>query len=189
MRRSPRQCSSQPNALSGPQTAVAEPILETAVDVLELPDVEIYLFDRSDNTLRSVGDVDADRSASIGPGGVQRGMCSCRTALSKYPPARASTSGRGRSRRTRSGSASRSKTTACLHRTGPATQRRRTREMVDLLAASAEAALARVDRETTLREREAERREQNRELRRLKQVMPSSAGLIRCSSKRRPPRR
>ncbi|MFC7027578.1 bacterio-opsin activator domain-containing protein [Halomicroarcula sp. GCM10025710] len=42
--------------------------------------------------------------------------------------------------------------------------------MVELLAASAEAALARVDREVTLRQRESERRSQNRELRQLKEV-------------------
>jgi len=47
---------------------------------------------------------------------------------------------------------------------------RRVRELVDLLAASAEAALARVERETSLKERDTELREQNRALRQLKQV-------------------
>lgn len=45
-----------------------------------------------------------------------------------------------------------------------------TRQLVDLLAASAEAALARVERESELREREAERERQNRRLRQLEGV-------------------
>ncbi|MFC7020118.1 MULTISPECIES: bacterio-opsin activator domain-containing protein [Haloarcula] len=46
----------------------------------------------------------------------------------------------------------------------------RVRELIELLAASAQAALARVDRELTLRQRESERRSQNRELRQLEEV-------------------
>ncbi|WP_436936290.1 PAS domain S-box protein [Halovenus marina] len=45
-----------------------------------------------------------------------------------------------------------------------------TLELIDLLAASAETALERVDRETTLRSRDRELRERNHQLRRLKQT-------------------
>ncbi|NHN63074.1 PAS domain S-box protein [Haloarcula sp. JP-Z28] len=153
------------------KTAVAEQILDTAVDVLELPDVAIYLFDRSDNTLRSVGDTEADRAASIGPGESTAWDVFVQDSAVEVPP--------GESIDLGAGPVTADAKRLCLPledhgvfyiELGQQHSDARTREMVDLLAASAEAALARVDRETTLREREAERREQNRELRRLKQV-------------------
>ncbi len=155
---------------------MAEQILDTAVDVLELTDVEIYLFDRSDNTVRSVGRRRRGPKRVDRPGreysvGCVRAGQRCRSSPRREHRPRGGAGHGGReaalppARRPR----------RVLHRTAPQHARQNTR-VVDLLAASAEAALARVDRETTLREREAERRGQNRELRRLSMSMPSSAG-------------
>ncbi|MFB6222802.1 MAG: bacterio-opsin activator domain-containing protein [Haloarcula sp.] len=154
------------------KAAVAEQIIETAVSVLELPDVAIYLFDRSDNVLRAVDGTDSENAqASISPGdGVLWDAFVADESIELDA---------GDNIDLGNGPVTADSRRLCLPladhgvfyvEMGAEHSDTRIREMVDLLAASAEAALARVDRETTLREREAERREQNKELRQLKQV-------------------
>lgn len=155
------------------KAAVARQIVGTAVDILGLPDAAIYLFDRSDNVLRAVdGSEDgAAQERTVGPGD---GLL-----WDVFVEDNAVELAAGDPIDLGDGPAAVDADRLCLPladhgvfyvETGEKHGDARIREMIDLLAASAEAALARVDRETTLREREAERREQNRELRRLKQV-------------------
>ncbi|GGO01674.1 MULTISPECIES: bacterio-opsin activator domain-containing protein [Haloarcula] len=140
---------------------VATVITETAADVLDLSGATVYLFDRSENHLRptAVGPdatVDETDLSPIGPDGglvwdvfvddegVTLGTGAIYRSLTDHGVFYAQTPSDGLDERTR--------------------------ELVDLLASSAEAALARVDREMALREREEERRQQNEELRQLKEV-------------------
>lgn len=140
---------------AGTREEVAAIITETATEVLDFERATIHLFDRSENVLRPVGVSGAPESASpVGPGdGVVwdvfvEGEQESPSPTETYWPLCDQGVFYGSSRH----------------------QDDRVRELVDLLVASAEAALSRVDRESALREREAESRRQNDELRRLKQV-------------------
>ncbi len=135
---------------AGTRSEVAEIIAETATETLGLPGAEFYLFDRTANVLRPVvGSGDA-----VGPG--DGPVWDVFVDESAGDPER--------------------HWSLCEHGVFLADldeqdeQDERMRELVDLLVSSAEAALARVERETALRDREAEYRRQNDQLRRLKQV-------------------
>lgn len=131
---------------------VAEILASTATETLELSGSEIYLFDRSENVLRPVEA--SDDSVPVGPndGPVWDAFVSdnqaSQTDGERYWPLREHGVFRAR-----------------LNEGD-----KRRRELVDILLSSAEAALARVDRESALRERESEYRQQNDQLRQLKQV-------------------
>lgn len=140
---------------AGTREEVATIITETATEVLDLDTATIHLFDRSENVLRPIGTSGTTEAATpVAPGdGVVwdvfvEGEQRSRSPAETYWP-------------------------LCdqgVFYAASADQDDRVRELVDLLVASAEAALARVDRESALREREAESRRQNDQLRRLKQV-------------------
>lgn len=138
---------------AGTRAEVARIIARTAIDILDLRSSTIYLLDRSENVLRPVGP-SAGPAAPVGPddgpvwdvfvGGAD---VSGPTGESYWP----------------------------LGEHGVMAARLddedgRTAELVELLVSSAEAALARVDRERALKERESEYRRQNDQLRQLKNV-------------------
>jgi len=134
---------------AGTRTEVAEIIDETATDVLELPTASIYLFDRSANELRPMGDSGEPVGPNDGPVWdvfVGADEVDCEEGehwtLSDHGVFYAEFDEHDK----------------------------RTHELIDLLVSSAEAALERVDRESALREREDEYRQQNKQLRRLKEV-------------------
>ena len=136
---------------AGTRSEVAEIIAETATDTLELPDAEFYLFDRTANVLRPV----VGSGDPVGPGDGPVWDVFVDDAVE-------SEDGDGNQY-----------WSLCEHGVFVAeleAKDERMRELVDLLVSSAEAALARVERETALRDREAEYRRQNDQLRRLKQV-------------------
>ena len=157
------------------KSEVAEHIVGTATDVLDLPTASMYLFHPGENVLRQTalsGASDGDRtrarlvtpdSGLIWDAFVDNEQISFGTATERplsdglstpeWPGIALPLDDHG----------------VFLVRTDEELEPR-VREMVELLAASAEAALARVDREVTLRQRESERRSQNRELRQLKEV-------------------
>ncbi|MBV0923828.1 PAS domain S-box protein [Halomicroarcula limicola] len=139
---------------------VATIIAETASDVLDAPGATVYLFDRGENVLRPAAVADAsatdDSPTTVGPDG---GL-----VWDVFVDDEGVTLGTGETYRPLDDQGVLSVRSPTADRNG------RTRELVDLLADTARAALARVDRETVLREREAERRHRNEELRRLKQV-------------------
>ncbi|MBX0321992.1 PAS domain S-box protein [Halomicroarcula sp. F13] len=140
---------------------VATVIAETAADVLDLSGVTVYLFDRCENLLRpsAVGPdaaVDETDLSAVGPDG---GL-----VWDVFVDDEGATLGTGAIYRSLTDHG------VFYAQTPSDGLDERTRELVDLLASSAEAALARVDRETALREREEERRQQNEELRQLKEV-------------------
>jgi len=147
--------STQELLRAGTREEVATIITETATDVLDLEQAAIYLFDRSENVLRPIGVSGfADSVTPVGPGDdvvwetFVDGERVTRSETEAFWP-------------------------LCdqgVFRAESGEQDDRMRELVDLLVSSAEAALARVDRESALREREAESRRQNEQLRRLKQV-------------------
>ncbi|MBX0293310.1 bacterio-opsin activator domain-containing protein [Haloarcula nitratireducens] len=139
---------------------VATIITETASDVLDAPGATVYLFDRGENVLHPAAVTDAsptdDPPTTVGPDG---GL-----VWDVFVDDEGVTLGTGETYRPLDDHG-----VLCL-RAPTADQGGRPRELVDLLADTATAALARVDRETVRREREAERRHQNEELRQLKQV-------------------
>jgi PAS domain S-box-containing protein len=138
---------------AGTREQVANIIGETAIEILDLPSSTIYLFDRSANVLRPVGPT-SGAASPVGPGDghvwdvfVGDSQVQGPEDESYWP----------------------------LGEHGVMSARLdaadgRTAELVELLVSSAEAALARVDRERALKDREAEYRRQNDQLRRLKQV-------------------
>jgi PAS domain S-box-containing protein len=133
---------------AGTRSEVAEIIAETATETLDLSDSEFYLFDRAANVLRPV----VGPGDPVGPGdGPVWDVFIDESA----------------------GDDGERYWSLCEHGVFVAAldeRDERLRELVDLLVSSAEAALARVDRETALRDREAEYRRQNDQLRRLKGV-------------------
>ncbi|WP_135302011.1 bacterio-opsin activator domain-containing protein [Haloarcula amylovorans] len=139
---------------------VATIITETASDVLDVPGATVYLFDRAENVLRPAAVDDAsttdEQPATVGP---DEGLI-----WDVFVDDEGVTLGTGDMYRPLDDHG------VLSVRAPTSEQNGRTRELVDLLADTARAALARVDRETVLREREAERRHQNEELRQLKQV-------------------
>ncbi|WP_254280012.1 bacterio-opsin activator domain-containing protein [Haloarcula marina] len=145
--------------------AVTEIIAETASDVLGVPASTIYLFDRHENQLRRTATAGTDTSGVtasghepptvVGPGDgliwdvfVDDTEVTLETGDSYRPLDEF----------------------GVFYAQTSIDDDARTRELLDILTSSAEAALARVDRETVLREREAERRRRNEELRQLEQV-------------------
>ncbi len=140
---------------------VAGIIAETAEEVLGLPGAAVYRFDQTENVLRPAATAgvlatpEAD-PAVVGPdGGIVWDVFVDDEQVSL---------GSGDSYRPLGDH-------GVLYAQIDREERdARTLELLELLTNSAEAALARVDRETALRERESEMRRQNEELRQLKQV-------------------
>ena len=142
---------------AGTTAEVAAIIDETATEVLELPESAVYLFDRSANVLRPAEASRDSFPADVDPIGPNDGPV-WEVFVDDEPL-----------------SPEQGETYWPLGDHGvfyaaSDHEDQRLRELVELLVSSAQAALARVDREDALRESEAEYRRQNDELRLLKQV-------------------
>lgn len=147
---------------------VAAHIVETATEMLGLPDASVYRFDQSTNLLRPAAVADAATAVPVDEGLLWDVFLADEQVA--YAPAEDVTLGGGRSAGETGGVCLPLNDYGVFHVGLPEKDTTRVRELVDLLAASTQAALARVDREMALRDREAERREQNEELRQLTQI-------------------
>jgi len=158
---------------------VESTIVHAATNVLELDGAAVYRFDSDrsavERTTAAVADgrIEADRTASLGPGdgAVWRAFVEDeRRAIDADAVADADPTVL-----TDSGVAIPLDEHGVLVAATPADLDRRTRELLDLLAANARAALARVDREAALRDRTDKLQDANERLGRLEQVN----GIIR----------
>jgi PAS domain S-box-containing protein len=153
-------------------TEVGDLVVETAADVLEIDGALIYHFDRAENTLRPVttseGMADAGTHPTVDPGSnplwdafVDGG----RVSLSAEADPLSSDSATG-------GICLSLGEYGVLYVVTDAVSEHDadTIEVLELLAASGEAALARVDREQALRDRDEKLRERNSRLTRLEEV-------------------
>lgn len=154
------------------ESDVGQHVVDAAVDVPGVDGAGLYHFDRCDNVLRptaAAGSLQENWTAQsdVGPGGSpawdtfvtgEETVIEGDTAVGQRDESRAD------------GLYLPLDEHGVLRIRGGVDPDRRVRELIDLLAATAQAALARVERETSLKERDAELREQNHELRQLKQV-------------------
>lgn len=157
------------------KSEVADHIVTTATDVLDLPGASMFLFDQTENVLRQAAAADPTEGGKnmrypvVTPGSGLLWDVFIGDEQTTFGPDDGVDLGGGQ-RPDWPGIALPLDHHGVFLVQTESELDPHVREMIDLLAASAEAALARVDREVTLRERESERREQNRQLRQLKEV-------------------